>query len=70
MLEGFDAAELSSVEIWALGVSRFGWHPEEPPTDMTRESMAYRFYVDTKYRNWDDRLGYDELRGLGDTEDE
>lgn len=67
ILKQFDAAGLSREEIWALGVSRFGWYPEEPPAGMTRESLAHRYYVDLEYGSYYDSptfyydgLGYDE----------
>ncbi len=67
-LEQFDAAELTREEIWALGVSRFGWYPEEPPTNMTRESMAHWFDVDTNFKIYDDRLDDNYFRAFGSDE--
>jgi hypothetical protein len=51
--------DLSREEVWAQGVERLRWRPEEPPEDWTKEMMLERFSVDTKYWDWGDFNDYE-----------
>ncbi len=52
--------DLSREEIWALGVQRLLWRPEEPPEEWTKEMMLERFSIDTRYWDWVLRYTEDE----------
>lgn len=58
-LDGRREAELTREEIWAIGVERLHWHPEQPPADWTKEMMLERMRVDERFATYEDSLGYD-----------
>ena len=51
---------MSRERVWALGVERLDWQPEEPPEDWTQEMMIARYLTDSKYKEWEDSLEWSE----------